>query len=618
MARPRHLALLLALPLLLAGLAPALAGDEELADPIVARIIPVGALTTGRTDHGRPRAPTALPSEVNDEEHPLFGYESEEPFLPLGTVDELIEQVKNAVRPLYWEETRGADIRSLGAHTLVVLACVPVLDQVARFLADLEAMHGTVVTVDVHAMGLTFEEARALRAGGGPALDEAKVAALLASPDAGPSVSVSTYAGSRAAAYAGVRRSWVADADVEVCDTSTIADPIVMVANLGLSVDVRPVPSPDGRTVLIGLDAALSELAEMRDVSTGATGTLEVPVHNVAFVRAAVTAPAGAWVLADGGSLEGGRSNAYFLVRATPRKEARAPGGFDLPTFPHRVVGPMQTGIFPIPILTTTVENRSRYAPVPVPSNYRPPEPPELPEPMPICPEEAIVELVFQTSPADLWEDPASMEVRNRALVVRNTAAVLRQIGPFLDVLRQGFLWSMDTTIEVVEAPQEVARHLGTGGPLDESRLGLLAEALASGQAVRLDAATVTSLTGARNTVLAGRLVSYVQDYNAEIAQDAAILDPDVRHFFEGLEADVRPVRTTDGEAVQLSLRILCTRRTGPMRTVHVTLGAPLDLPEVETLQLATDLVAPVGRTSVAATWGGGGRCRLLLVTPTP
>ncbi len=85
---------------------------------------------------------------VSDEENPLFGAEGEEPILPYGTVDELIELIKNAVEPTFWEETEGADIRGSGEHALVVKATNEVQEKVDRFLRDLRGFAGIVVTVE--------------------------------------------------------------------------------------------------------------------------------------------------------------------------------------------------------------------------------------------------------------------------------------------------------------------------------------------------------------------------------------------------------------------------------------------------------------------------------------
>jgi len=384
-----------------------------------------------------------------------------------------------------------------------------------------------------------------------------------------------------------------------------------MTANLGLVVSALSVPSVDGKTVLLGLEASLTALAEDERMETGATGTVETPVYDLERVHSAVVLPSGAWTLVDGNG-----SDWTFLVRARPRTDVRRAGGIDLPAIPGRSIGPLQLRYMPVRTLSTAAASVVAYAPIPVPSNFTPPEPPELPEPYPFLPEDALVDLLRETGGEANWEDPATIEIRNRMLIVRNTPDVLDGVERWLDTLRAGLVWSMDVTVEVVEAPFAVARHLPTSGPLDPDALRLLGEALQSGQATRLDAATVTSLGGARNSVVSGRLVSYVQDYEVEIAQGVSIFNPVVRRFLDGFAVDVTPSPTADRKGVQLTLRIRRADQQGELRTLRSGPVPEIQLPEVETFELNTETIVPVGQTSVAAVWGAGGGLRLLLVTP--
>ena len=53
--------------------------------------------------------------------------------------DELIEHIKGAVAPAFWEATEGAEIKSQGEQTLVVKATPEVQEQVAGFLGAVAA-----------------------------------------------------------------------------------------------------------------------------------------------------------------------------------------------------------------------------------------------------------------------------------------------------------------------------------------------------------------------------------------------------------------------------------------------------------------------------------------------
>ncbi len=116
--------------------------------PLTVQLHDAADLTTGLPDFIPPNIQIVNPDMVSDEEHPLFGAEGEEPRLPYGTIDELIELIKGAVEPKFWDETEGAEIRAQGEHTLVVKATDPIQEKVESFLNDLRAFAGIVVTIE--------------------------------------------------------------------------------------------------------------------------------------------------------------------------------------------------------------------------------------------------------------------------------------------------------------------------------------------------------------------------------------------------------------------------------------------------------------------------------------
>ena len=115
---------------------------------LVTQIHSVADLTTGLTDFIPPQIQLVGPDDAGDEENPLFGGEGEEPRYPYGQVGELIELIKGAVDPSFWENTDGADIVEQGEHAIVVKASSEVQEQVDQFLNDLRGFAGIVVTVE--------------------------------------------------------------------------------------------------------------------------------------------------------------------------------------------------------------------------------------------------------------------------------------------------------------------------------------------------------------------------------------------------------------------------------------------------------------------------------------
>lgn len=311
----------------------------------------VADLTTGLTDFIPPTIQLVSPDMVSDEENPLFGAEGEEPTLPYGTIDELIELIKNAVEPNFWEETDGADMRSSGEHALVVKATPEVQEKVERFLTDLRGFAGIVVTietrflevgdyflrdvgVDVRGLGdqtpgtlvnlddvtngLTNMASAGYDNGGGglttgaalnPSsgayfndgndgdfrartenifnnslgnvlsslggasftfayLDDTEFTAIVRAVEkcakarqlTAPVITV--FNTQRANLTVVNQLSYIQDFDVEVAQTSFIADPIVGIIQDGLTLDVRPTVSNDRRYITLELQPTLADLIE--------------------------------------------------------------------------------------------------------------------------------------------------------------------------------------------------------------------------------------------------------------------------------------------------------------------------------------------------------------------
>jgi tetratricopeptide (TPR) repeat protein len=116
---------------------------EDRKRDMVLHIHGVADLTMGLVDFLPPQITQVMPDE--DSEIPLFGGEAEEAPQPYGTIEELVELVRNAVSPQTWEE--GGTITPQRKN-LVVYAPPAVQAQVARFLDDLRSFAHVVVTIE--------------------------------------------------------------------------------------------------------------------------------------------------------------------------------------------------------------------------------------------------------------------------------------------------------------------------------------------------------------------------------------------------------------------------------------------------------------------------------------
>jgi hypothetical protein len=609
------LLLLLLLPL---GLSPARAEEEEQGD-LVTRLFDVSALTQGRPDFMRELSPSVEP--FADEGNPLFGSECEEPRYPVGQVDELIELIRAHVKPETWESTLGGGMQAMGESTLIVRGFPEVVEAVGAYLARLQKQMMRRVVLEVATFRLTRAQLEAVagEGGAGPA-DAEKVEALLAGERAGPAVSMLAYERHLAAVYSGTQRAYIGEYSTEVAVGANVLDPIVLVANLGLSVDARATLGADAKSAVVLVDAALSEMLATRLVDVGDGAQIELPDHAVAGVLSRVEVPVGAWVFLDGESQEGRDRRWVFAVRVQVAGEsslAERARSVPLESPPARPARSFELRVFDVGRLQEPGTVRSGEAVFLAPSNFTPPEPPELPEPSPLFPEDALVELIREAIVPGSWEmRGTSIEARMGYLYVRNARGVLDAIAANLDRLRTEFLWSLVTTSEVVEVNTALARRLSTapGRLFGAEARALLEAAIASEEALRLDSVRVTNMRLGRNSVMAGRRISYLADYEVEIAEKSTIADPVIQTCLSGAGLDVEPALSAGGRSVQMNLRFMRAHLQMPLRTAPTPHGE-IDVPQMDVFRARMALHVPLGQTLVVATAGAGGRTKLLLVT---
>lgn len=613
--------LLLALALVIPGGAlPAGADDEEAQEEaLVTRLFDVGALTRGREDFFRTLSMSAEPGA--EDEQPLFGSEAEEPIYPLGQIDELIELVKAHVRPGSWESTLGAQMSSIGEQTLLVRNFKDVVDAVGVHLGALQRRMMRRVHVDVETFHLTSAELQGLLQDGSAVLAKPdRLEALRGGEQAGPSVSIAAYERNRAAIFSGTQRAYVGDYDVEVAWGANISDPIVYVDNAGLAADVRAILGPDGKTAIVAVGAALSELLQLDALDTGEKRIIELPQNAVTRIQSRVQLPVGAWALLEGQSSDGGDRRWTFAIRvsALPTEDlARTARGAELTAPAARPSRSFELRSFDVGMLTHAVQSMMGESLFLTPSNFTPPEPPELPEPSPILPQDSIVELIRQTIVPGSWElNGTGIEARNGHIYARNAPDVLAAVGQRLDTLRRELIYSTVTTAEIVDVPYALGRQLQAAPDRvlnDAARLALQA-AFKTGDAKSLGATRVAAMRGARNAVTGGRRTAYVADYEVEIAGESVIANPVIQRSLSGTGLDVLPQLTPGGQAADTTLRFVRTDVQRPLRTVDTPHGK-LSVPEMDMFRLRSALQVPLGKTMIVGSTGDKGRRRLLLVT---
>jgi Flp pilus assembly secretin CpaC len=334
-----------------------------------------------------------------------------------------------------------------------------------------------------------------------------------------------------------------------------------------------------------------------------------------------------------------------------------------------------------------------------MPSNFTPPEPPELAEPVEQFAAEALQELIKETiGGPGAWEDPASLEARKGILIAKNTPELLDQVQKLLDELRAntGLLVGLEVRFLTVEdnflrdvgvdmrglgltnttsglpglgssviqndvfagqpsAPQGVNNPFGVnpepssvgtardagifyndgqdgqysarmenlfdtllGNPevltgsgglsfqhtfLDDAQMEVILRAVEKSERIQnITSPRITVYNTQRANVQVLNEVSYVQDYEVEIAQASNIANPVVQTIRDGIVLDVRPVVAQNRKFVTLELRPTVAVLSRPIPTFTTSLAsgpigasAPvtIQVPELRVSRVRTTVTMP-------------------------
>ncbi len=386
---------------------------------------------------------------------------------------------------------------------------------------------------------------------------------------------------------------------------------------------------------------------------------------------------------------------APYELRWEPR------GGVIWITTAEEISGTMRLRYFDVKDLSVNIQNFLGQEINLVPSNFTPPEPPELPEPAPIFPAESLVELIKETVGGEAkWEDPATLEARNGILIARNTPDILAGVEDLLAQLRANTGLLVNLEIRFLTAEDNFLRDVGvdirglgdnsagvgapglgtaftqddlfagntadpslTGGLganrepssvgtardtgiffndgadgayagrvenlfdstvrrfgdpevltnsgglslqhtfLDDTELEVILRAVEKSERIQqITAPRITVYNTQRANVSVLNQVSYVQDYEVEIAQASNIANPVIQTIQDGIILDVRPVVSADRRFVQLELRptVAVLQRPIPTLTTNLASGPPILSPNADvTLQVPELRVSRV-RTTVS------------------
>jgi hypothetical protein len=578
------------------------APDAAAGPPLETRLYAVGALTCGNPVH-RPDPGPFMPAPGQEGETPVFGCESPDPVRPLGTAADLVERIRDGVgAPGAWDR-EGTSIAAMGESTLVVRAAAAEQAGVAALLASEAKRALATVVVDV---ALLAGNADGLRAEGlGEAVARRAVgvrgfARMLARPLAASS------------ARDGAVRAILSDVDVEVAQEAWVTDPIVSVVPEGVACSAEVVAVAPGRATVRGAGwwSALHGLTARR---TKDGDVLELPTSDGRTFQATLDLADGAWqavTLSEDTAL---------AVRARVDVPDVAAADFAglLATTPVAGVadGPLVRREIDVAALAETVSHaRGRGIGVAT-SNFTPPEPPELPEALPLFPCDAIVDLVRVAVDPPSWDvEGASLGLRAGRLAVTNTAGRVAAVERLVGTLREGYARSTRVRASLLRLPLSALPELWSG--LDDALVADGGRALlARGGAEVVASLGLRLRDGQRLATEAGADRRYVADFDVEIAQKSQISNPVVRRVFDGTVLDVRAEPAGRGAVLGLDLRL--DRGTVLEMRDAICAHGPIQCPVYGLLRNRGSLSVRSGTTRIAGASCSGGDVTLLLLTAT-
>ncbi len=137
---------------------------------------------------------------------------------------------------------------------------------------------------------------------------------------------------------------------------------------------------------------------------------------------------------------------------------------------------------------------------------------------------------------------------------------------------------------------------------LDDTQLEMILRAVKKSKRSELviEPSLMVYNTARANLVVANQ-VSYVSDFDVEIASSASIADPIVQVANDGVYLDVRPVVTADRRFVWIDVRPTVANLLRPIPTLQTSLGVgspvTLMLPQLELQKVRTRVILPDGGT---------------------
>ncbi|MCI0341767.1 MAG: hypothetical protein L0216_11570 [Planctomycetales bacterium] len=519
---------------------------------------------------------------------------------------DLADFVKGSVAPDSW--AAPGCVCEIRGPVLEVVQTPAVQGEVSSLLGSLRRAAAREVDIRVRVIRATPAEGRNLvartRDGSGVfargEADKALAALGIGAPLA--ETSLTARDGQRVHAASLRRKPFVADYDVEVAQGAIASDPIVSTLTLGLVADVRPfagsfrdavtlefrlswaeLPKEPGRVeaTVVGTVGVPHEAPTTLVTRAPASAVIELPEPQVSVARGTAAIAGGETWVSGASGLDG--AGIYFLVEADARD---LPGGPAAPSGGPAAPG----GGPPAPGVTRGYplgEVLYRGPGFPGPSLLAPrtglvPNAGEAEagagEPDLVTADQ-VVDWLKSRMGGEAWDQPGA-EISSRGTVL-----IVRQ-GPEEHLRVEGLLRELAarrTPVFRTEAcllsagPESAGLAVGGSVPAEAAEKAIAA---AAGAGRFLAHATFTAQARQRGHVALVRRVPALCDHEVEVAQAAAVSDPIVRSFLEGIVWDARTVGSWDDLSAAVALSLESAAIVRPIRAVPTPNG-PVSVPEV-------------------------------------
>lgn len=146
------------------------------------------------------------------------------------------------------------------------------------------------------------------------------------------------------------------------------------------------------------------------------------------------------------------------------------------------------------------------------------------------------------------------------------------------------------------------------GGFLDDTLAEAVLRAVSKyGTRNIVDAPSLTVYNGQQASLNVTNFITYVKDFDVEIAAAAAIADPMIEVIAEGVVLDVKPVVSSDRRFITMQLKPTVTTLHRPIATFTTSLGigttVTIEIPELTIQRARTTVTMPDGATLMLGGW---------------